>query len=114
MLKVCKHHGETEFRRQTSNGKESWYCRICYTTRQRRLRAEKKARAVAHMGGACSRCGYDKCINALEFHHLDPLTKEVKDEFRGWTWARILKEIEKCILVCSNCHREIHSELRSS
>jgi hypothetical protein len=75
------------------------------------MRVAKKERAVAHKGGACERCGYNKCINALDFHHLDPTTKEVENEFRSWSWERILLEIDKCILVCANCHREIHAEL---
>ncbi len=112
MLRTCKHHGETEFRRQTSNGRESWYCRECYTARQRRMRYDKKNRAVAYKGGCCSMCGYKKCVNALEFHHTDPSTKEVENDFMGWSWKRIQEEIDKCILVCSNCHREIHAELR--
>lgn len=77
------------------------------------MRAEKKERAVTYKGGACVLCGYNHCINALEFHHLDPSTKEVVDEFRGWSWERIKAELDKCILVCSNCHREIHAELRT-
>lgn len=108
MLRICKHHGSTEFREQSSNGKKSWYCVKCYRVRQNKLRIEKKERALAYMGGKCSSCGYDKCKQALEFHHIDPSTKDVDGEFRGWSWERIQGELDKCILLCSNCHKEAH------
>lgn len=69
----------------------------------------KKIEAVNLMGGKCQVCGYNKCIGALDFHHIDPSTKE-----HGWSTLRkqsrktVLGEIKKCILVCANCHREIH------
>lgn len=47
----------------------------------------------------------------LDLHHLDPSVKEgdVSELFSRWSWARIQEEIQKCIVVCSNCHRKIHS-----
>ena len=69
--------------------------------------------SVEFMGGKCSICNYNKCINALEFHHKDPTQKDFGVGTNGHTrsWKRIEKELEKCILVCSNCHREIHDEI---
>jgi len=64
-------------------------------------------------GGKCKLCGYDKCFSSLVFHHLDPKTKEanisklVKD--RGFELAE--KESKKCILICANCHGEVHEGL---
>lgn len=68
-----------------------------------------KQKAVALLGGKCSICGYDKCLVALEFHHLNPDEKEfiITDKIRSWD--KVEKELSKCILVCSNCHREIHN-----
>lgn len=59
-------------------------------------------------GGACQICGYNKCKAALEFHHLDPSKKDpkIKGELRSPRFLREVKEL--CILVCANCHREIH------
>jgi predicted HNH restriction endonuclease len=57
-------------------------------------------------------CGYDKYDEALEFHHLDPSEKETGSEIRNLSWARLRLELDKCILVCANCHREIHAKLR--
>ena len=67
--------------------------------------------AVTYKGGKCEKCGYNKCIAALDFHHLNPLEKDFSIGNKGYTrsWENIKKEIDKCILVCANCHREIHS-----
>lgn len=76
----------------------------------RKRRVELKLKAVELKGGKCSICGYDKCLQALEFHHLDPSTKLIQlsvQSFGSKNWQSIVEELEKCILVCSNCHREI-------
>ena len=51
--------------------------------------------------------------DALEFHHLDPSQKDFGISSKGYTrsWDKVKEELDKCILVCSNCHREIHSGL---
>lgn len=57
----------------------------------------------------CVLCKYSKCKEALEFHHVDPDKKEYSiSELRSHSKSTIVKELEKCILVCANCHREIH------
>lgn len=77
-----------------------------------RLRTRRKQEAVDYLGGKCSKCGYSKCLDALCFHHLDP-NKKSFEITRGITlrWDRIKEEINKCILLCANCHAEIHAEL---
>lgn len=62
--------------------------------------------------GKCSECGYAKCIAALDFHHTDSTTKDstVKDMMGSASWDRIKKELKKCVILCSNCHREHHWE----
>ena len=74
-------------------------------------RRKVRAMAVEHKGGKCVKCGYNKCIAALDFHHIDPTQKDVQISMNSG-WERIKEEIEKCILVCANCHREIHYELK--
>ena len=61
-------------------------------------------------GNKCIICGYNKCQRALNFHHIDPSKKEFDLSSRGLTrsWEKIKNEIEKCVLVCANCHAEIH------
>ena len=72
---------------------------------------EKKTWAVALLGGCCSRCGYKKSNWALQFHHVDPTEKDKTfSSMLGWSKVRITTELKKCILVCSNCHAEIHEE----
>lgn len=70
-----------------------------------------KQQAVMIKGGKCQICGYNTCISALDFHHLNEKEKSFSLGTRGLThsWVKILKEINKCALVCSNCHREIHA-----
>jgi len=58
----------------------------------------------------CGKCGYNICDAALEFHHLDPSEKDFK--ISSMTKEKdIIKEVEKCVLLCSNCHREFHAGL---
>lgn len=78
-----------------------------------RRRKKLKRMAVALKGGKCQFCGYNNYIGALDFHHIDGKNKEFELSTRGLTrsWEKIKKEISKCVLVCANCHREIHGGL---
>ena len=71
-----------------------------------------KEKAVEYKGGKCVKCGYDKYVGALEFHHIND-DKKFSIGNKGLTrsWEKIINEIDKCILVCSNCNKELHSEL---
>lgn len=62
-------------------------------------------------GGRCIRCGYDKCTQALEFHHLDPTQKDTIISSDSITMEKAIEESKKCILICSNCHKEFHANL---
>lgn len=76
-------------------------------TRQKR-QARKRA-IIAYKGGKCERCGYDRCMAALQFHHRDPKQKTRQIAVMlSWAWARIMDEVDKCDLVCANCHAETH------
>jgi predicted DNA-binding protein YlxM (UPF0122 family) len=76
------------------------------------FRQKNKERAVEYKGGKCERCSYNKCIIALEFHHTDPKEKDFHiSSNMNKAWDKVKKELDKCILVCSNCHREIHYDL---
>jgi len=79
-----------------------------------RWRRNLKKRAIEYKGGKCIRCGYVRCIRALQFHHLNPAEKDFQIS-RGTTvsWEKVQVELDKCILVCANCHSEIHDELNS-
>lgn len=71
-------------------------------------RLQLKERAIAYMGGRCSLCPYDKCPAAMVFHHLDPREKDFNISSR-MSWKSIERELQKCVLLCSNCHAEVHS-----
>ncbi len=64
------------------------------------------------MGGKCSRCGYAVNLAALQFHHVSRVGKAFQLDLRHLSnrnWQVILEESRKCILLCANCHAEIHS-----
>ncbi len=70
-----------------------------------------RKQAIEHLGSKCQICGYNKCLEALDFHHRDSKIKSFGISTDGNTrsWARVKSEIEKCVLICSNCHREVHA-----
>lgn len=76
------------------------------------LRVRNKIKAVKLLGGSCKLCGYNKCVEALDFHHINPNEKDFGISMNlNRSWNKIETELIKCILVCSNCHREIHNGL---
>lgn len=72
-----------------------------------------KEKSLAYKGGKCEKCGYNKCDSALEFHHLDHNKKDFGISQDGNTrpWNQIKEELDKCVLLCANCHRETHAGL---
>jgi len=80
---------------------------ICNSCNANRRRNEIKRRMVEYKGGKCVACGYDRCIRALGFHHLSPASKNF-DLCRAYTkpWETVKTELDKCDLLCANCHME--------
>jgi len=78
----------------------------CYE-KVKKWRHNTKYRLIEAFGGECGICGYNKCSECLEFHHLDPLEKEFSSGSYV-SWDRVVVEIRKCVMLCSNCHREVH------
>ena len=80
----------------------------------RKRRKEIRRKVIFQLGGRCVRCGYDRCIEALECHHLESSEKDFGISSKGYTrsWSQILKELKKCVLLCANCHREMHAGLQ--
>lgn len=79
----------------------------CSRCVQKRTNIAKKELLVEKAGGKCVKCGYKECIAALDFHHVDPTSKEMNLN-SGLNLDIKLKEIEKCVLLCCRCHRELH------
>jgi hypothetical protein len=76
-------------------------------------RRKMKIRSIEYKGGRCSRCGYAKSYAALEFHHIDSTTKAFSlstGNCRRWEVIKV--ELDKCVLLCANCHREEHESVR--
>jgi len=70
-----------------------------------------KLKAIEYKGGECQRCGYNKCYSAMDFHHRDPAEKDmVWSQIRRQSLEMITKELDKCDLLCANCHREEHHD----
>lgn len=109
VLKVCKIHGNHPHRNYAGDGR--WRCLGCEADRKKNHRARLKLRLVEEFGGKCRVCGYNKYIGALEFHHLDPSQKSFNLGSTGWMkgYEVTRKEAEKCILLCSNCHKEVEA-----
>lgn len=105
----CKKHGPTLA--YTSGGRLR--CKKCNSEAVSDRRRVIKAKAIEYKGGACSMCGYNKFQGALEFHHTDPSQKDFAIAHKGHctSWEKIKMELDKCILVCSNCHRELHGNV---
>ena len=117
--------------RRTRDGLQKW-CRQCQNTRDRLLYSTSRVRqlkvyarvrvkigelksVVARIRqlNPCSSCG-EPCAACLEFHHLDPASKDVcvsSAVRRGWSVERLLVEIRKCVVLCANCHRKLHAGL---
>lgn len=104
----------TEFYVSKKHGKKvPWsYCKICSRSQSNKSRESGKSLAVQYKGGKCSNCGYNRCESALDFHHMDPSKKEheinilIKNRVQ---FDSLKKELDKCVLLCSNCHREHHA-----
>lgn len=84
-------------------------CKSC-VTRLRRLRL--KIKSVNYLGGECIKCGYKEHLAALTFHHLNPDEKEFTISYSNHSvsWDKLKEELDKCVILCSNCHHNEHSK----
>lgn len=89
------------------------YCKSCFNKQVLQRQNEIKIQAIVYKGGECEHCGYSKYIGALEFHHIDPKEKDINwknFKLRKFN-SNFKKELDKCKLLCANCHREEHNNL---
>lgn len=108
MIKTCKKHGDVKhFKRKDG----SFRCGKCASKWVISSRIKKKEKLVNMFGGKCKICGYKKCNGALDFHHINSSTKSFALSVKGlcYSWDTVLKEAEKCILLCKNCHTEVEN-----
>ena len=125
MRKVCKKCGvekdESEFysfyKRSKEDKSKKWkyldsLCKKCRTEYSDERRRSIKIKAIEYLGGKCVDCGIvdDPCI--YDFHHVDPTIKEIAFGTRGGKSFESLKsELDKCVLLCANCHRKRHNKM---
>lgn len=84
-------------------------CKRCRRRWQNGASKRNKTTLVEYKGGKCVCCGYNTYIGALDFHHLDPRGKDPNwKKMRHWSAERVKKEVDKCVLLCRNCHSEVH------
>lgn len=84
------------------------YLKKAVAKRRRVLRKK----AVEYAGGSCNMCGYDKCVEAFDFHHKKKKEKKscgIPQSSMTRSWEKIRVDVDSCILVCANCHRELHT-----
>lgn len=107
VIKECKKHGMASFR----VSKNRIRCRKCAVEAVTKRRKMVKMRALEYLGGKCNDCGIQSDIPAIyDFHHKDPKEKDFAISQSGSTrsWKLVERELDKCVLLCSNCHRIRH------
>lgn len=107
-IRTCRKHGSTKF---VLEGRGYYRCSKCRQEHVAASRRSTRRRLVDEAGGRCVLCGYDRCLGALEFHHLNPTEKKFGLSWRGLTRSldELRREAKKCILLCSNCHVEVEA-----
>lgn len=114
-IKECKKHGSTLYAKK--NNRNAWECLKCQYDQSKRYLHSLKEKSLEYKGAKCEICGYKKCKQALCFHHINPDEKsftigERKPNMpKSKKWDVIKQELDKCILVCMNCHWEIHEQM---
>lgn len=87
-------------------------CRVCFNQAVAITTQVKLDFVKTVFGNSCQVCGYDRCSSALDFHHLDPTTKDYKPTLilrNSATLETVKKELSNCLQLCANCHREVHA-----
>lgn len=108
--KKCLLCGRT-FKPKTASANQRSCCYDCMPEGTQLRRGDFLAKIKISRGGQYERCGYNKCLKALEFHHLDPAEKDFTISNDHFKLEEAIKESKKCILLCANCHRELHDNM---
>lgn len=116
---------KSDYRKNNSNGKKcvchncgknfiyirnkGHKLKTCNTCVQKLHDKKIKEKCISYKGGKCKKCGYKKYAEVLEFHHRNPKFKLFKISSQGYrkSWKILKKELDKCDLLCANCHREM-------
>lgn len=104
---VCKIHGKVKG--QGNGIGKALRCSVCNIERSSKRAKNLKERVLTYKGGKCILCGYNKCPAALDLHHVYAENKEFSMKACSTaSFESIKNEIDKCVLLCANCHRELH------
>jgi transposase len=89
----------------------TYRCVLCRYARMVRTKRRVKEVLVEEAGGACILCGYKRYLGSLHFHHVDPTTKSfgISDSRVSRSLVRARAEVQKCVLLCANCHGEVEA-----
>lgn len=97
------------FKVKKKNGATRKLCASCQVNIRKH---SNKVKAIEYKGGRCELCGYKKCPRALCFHHRNPSEKDfIISGNHSRKWEVIRKELDKCVLLCHNCHMETHDKI---
>ena len=109
---LCLMCGETNPDKFYHKNNMKTRCKKCHTMSTHQKKRDLKVKAIEYLGGKCVRCGYEGVPAVYDFHHRDGETKEFSwGDFRTTSWEILKAEIDKCDLLCANCHREVHDEM---
>lgn len=108
---VCSKHGMTRYHRSPTGASRCIKCRKENVQKQRQRNKDK---LIVEFGGACQLCGYNKYAGALHFHHKNLSEKSFALSGGGIirSYDKLLIEAKKCILLCANCHAEVHAGIQ--
>ena len=99
------------FRPKNKSANQRTCCYNCMPEGVQLKRGDFLCKLKIMIGGECIRCGYSKCSKALEFHHIDSSKKDFTISNDHFKLQDAINEAKKCILLCANCHRELHDNL---
>ena len=95
------------------NGLPYSYCISCWNKLSTQRQAITKQWCLDYKGGKCERCEYNKCSEALDFHHRERKHKKFNiSQMKSFGLEKLKTELDKCDLLCCRCHREVESEKR--
>ena len=110
-VRINKDTGEESRVYEHWSSKESWKKQLAHKASQKKRNSDSNRQFVKRVKSiyGCSVCGYKKSLMALHFHHTGPKINEISKMF-GYSRKSIKEEMRNCVLVCSNCHCELHEK----
>lgn len=107
--------GESSLEKMMNKGGgrlSSTLCKVCHNLKTIARGRQNKINYLDYKGSQCEKCGYNACVEALEFHHKDPNEKDPNfKSMRYWGLKKAKEELDKCLLLCCRCHREKHADI---